>query len=273
MALCIEAATSNILATGKNFYTGMLLNQAVVYDLNLQVFTLPREPQMQNELFFNLISQDIDGIICFPYEISEMLPAMLEIKKRNIPFVFWEYSPFHGQFPYVGVDHFQSCFNAAEVLSKCQKPVRYIGFEDKEQNEQKYAGFRAGCDAFVVTAGDPVLVPHSMRFSSQAIYDQLQSLRAGELYYTATRMLTGVVIGYMMDRGLMPGRDYFLLGTDQLNIIDGSSIQLDCMMRDNNSIMHTLLSMMSEMITQVRNYSCDYRIEMKYISGMSLKLN
>jgi DNA-binding GntR family transcriptional regulator len=254
----------------ENFYTGLLFNRAASFGLNLLAYPLPAETRRQNELFFELLSNDVAGVICFPHAMSATFPALWELKKQGIPLIFWDYSPFHGIFPAVGVDHFQSCFAAAGVLAKCRQPVTYVGFKGKEQNELKYAGFVEGCRAFGVETHKPILIPYEKHSAAELIYQHLKGLTPGKLIFASTRLLTETVVGRMMDHGWMPGRDYRLLGTDMVQILKGSSLTLDCMMRERTLIIDTLLSTMKDTLETFGPTCCDYRIAMKYLPGDSL---
>lgn len=266
VAFCIEQNSTS----REDFYTGLLFNQAVTYDINLLVFTVPPDAKSQNALFQDLLERDVEGIICFPHLIENMLPALLEIRKRGLPFIFWDYSPFNGIFPYVGVNHYQSCFNAARILAGYSEAVSYIGFTGKEQNKQKYEGFMAGCRVFGVKTAEPVFIPYARHAEPDFVYGELNALQAGKMYFASTRLLTRLLVGSMMDKNFMPGRDYRLLGTDMLNMMEGSSFFLDSMMRDSKTLIVSLLNMMRDMIKKSSPVECDYRIEMKYISGKSL---
>jgi len=268
VAFCLEDESRQL--SGENFYTGMLFNHAMSYNINLLAFQLPKSSKAQNSFFLDLIERNIQGVICFPHLVEQFFPALLELKKRSIPLIFWDYSPFHSIFPSVGVDHYQSCFRAAGILSELKEPATYIGFKEKAQNELKYMGFTGGCDAFNVTADKPILLDYGLHFQQAQVVDQLRSCDPGKNYFTSTRLLTQSLIGSMLDRGYMPGRDYRLLGTDTLKMMEGSTFQVDCMMRDRESIMHNLLTLMRDMLNMSANSSYDYRIVMKYIPGQTL---
>ena len=269
IAFCME---SNLCESLKeNFYTGLLFSYANAYNLNMIVYELPKEVEKQNKLFLELLESDIDGILCFPHAIETPFSALWEIKKRGLPLIFWDYSPFHGIFPSIGVDHFQSCFSAAQILAEYKHPVKYIGFEDKEQNVLKYNGFKAGCEAFGVSMDSPVLIPYSKLLSHEYLRKHLEEISERMLIFASTRLLTELVVGLMMDRGFMPGRDYQLLGTDMVKVMEGSVLQLDCMMRNREAIIKTLLSKMKNAVEKKQPVCCDYRIEMKYLTGKTLK--
>lgn len=269
VAFCMESEPN--VFSHEDFYTGLLFNYAVSYDLNLVVYKLPTDAEGQNRMLLELMERKFAGIICFPHVFQGMVPALLETKKRGIPLIFWDYSPFHSVFPSVGVDHFLSCFTAAGTMAANRELVTYIGFEGKEQNELKYQGFLAGCSAFGLQMEEPVLIPYEYHVDSNRIHSYLCELSPGRLYFTSTRLLTETLVGAMMDRGYMPGRDYRMLGTDMLKLMEGSSLQLDCMMRDRETIIRSLLTMMKDLIEKTLPISCDYRIAMKYIPGKTLR--
>ena len=83
-------------------------------------------------------------------------------------------------------------------------------------------------------------------------------------------MLSSRVIGTMFDRGCLPGKDYRILTVDRVKFMEGSSLQLDSMMRDHTQMMRKLLG---EMQHAIRSRSCvcnDWRNPMRYIPGASL---
>lgn len=269
VALCVDQASLASIS-GEDFYTGSLFNKAVAYDINLAVFTIPPEISERDNFFSDLIRRSMEGVICFPHLIENLTPGLLEFKKRSIPFIFWDYSPFHGVFPYVGVDHYQSCFDAAGILARHGGDVTYIGFAEKEQNERKRDGFMDGARLFGLKTAEPVFIPYAARTDQDFLYNQLNRLPAGKTYFTSTRTLTQILVGSMMDKGHAPGRDYRLLGTDTLSVTRGSASRLDCLTRDSDAITRALLSMVRDMIKKPSPIACDYRVSMKYVPGQSL---
>ena len=254
-----------------DFYSELLFQRADEFDLDLKVAMLPGSPAERNRFLFKLMDSGVDGIICFPHLFENLLSALLEIKKRSLPFIFWDYSPFRGIFPAVGVDHFQSCFEAARVLSELRLPATYVGFEGMEQNRLKYEGFTAGCRIFEIAMEPPVMIPYSEILSGRPVNSYLEHIEPGKLFFTSTRVLTETLTGVMMDRGFLPGRDYRLLATDKLTIVEGSSFQLDCMMRDRETVVRVLLGSMRDAIRKKLPLCCDYRFPMKYLPGKSLR--
>lgn len=216
-----------------------------------------------------LIHEGFEGIFCYPHFVRELLPAFIELKIQRIPLIFWDYSPLPGIFPAVGIDHFQSCMLAAEVLAGQHMPVTYLGFEESEQNRLKYLGFHAGCRQFQVTVEKEILLPYRKAFGEKEIGFE-QELAPGKLYFASTRLLSSRVIGTMFDRGCLPGKDYRILTVDRVKFMEGSSLQLDSMMRDHTQMMRKLLG---EMQHAIRSRSCvcnDWRNPMRYIPGASL---
>lgn len=265
VAFCVESE-----GTGGGFYYEHLHNWAGEFSLELETARLPESPSERNKLLFKLMESGVEGIICFPHLFENLSSALLEIKKRGIPFIFWDYSPFPGIFPAVGVDHFQSCFEAARVLAKLKQPVTYLGFEGMEQNRLKYEGFVAGCRSFEIAMEPPVMIPYSEILSAHPIHSYLEHIEPEKLFFASTRNLTATLTGIMMDRGYLPARDYLLLATDRLTITEGSSFLLDCMMRDRESIMRILLGAMRDAIQTRQPLYYDYRLPMKYLAGQSL---
>jgi DNA-binding LacI/PurR family transcriptional regulator len=260
--LCVNLSDS--------YFTGMLFHWAGTYNLNMMVHHLPEDIEEKNQLFMKLAESNVDGILAFPQSFDKHFPALWEIKKRKIPLLFWDYSPFHGVFPSVGVDHFQSCFNAVEILAKQNKSVRFIGYEGNEQSLLKQAGFDAGCRAFNVKTNSPILIPYTSYTPIKTIKSYLTELKPSELIFSTTRAITEAVTGLMLERELCPGRDYTLLGVDKLTLMEGCSLQLDCMARNRETIVCTLLDMMQKMIEDPQHVFNDIRLAMKYIPGKSL---
>jgi DNA-binding LacI/PurR family transcriptional regulator len=253
------------------YYTGMLFTWAGKYNLNFTTRQLPNDIQEQNRFFHELAEENYDGLLVFPQNIKETFSALWEIKRRKIPLIFWDYSPLHGVFPAVGVDHFQSCFTAVEVLSRCKLPVRFIGYEGNEQSRLKYDGFIAGSQMFGVKNSEPIFIPYSTHATGETIREQISNLETEELIFASTRKITENVVSLMMERGLWPGRDYFLLGTDKIALMEGCSLMLDCMKRDREGIALNLLSMMRNMIEQPDFAFTEIKLPMKYLRGDTLK--
>ncbi|NMA45560.1 MAG: GntR family transcriptional regulator [Lentisphaerae bacterium] len=269
IAFCWES--TNSLAVNENFYTDLLVGMASEYALSLNIFSVPDTAEEQNELFLQLINEGFEGIFCFPHLLHEYLPVFSELRKLGIPLIFWDYSPFPGIFPAVGVDHFSSCFTAATVLSGLAMPVTYIGYEDAEQNVLKLKGFEAGCACHGVTIDNKLLVPYRLAQVRPFPQDYFVGLAPHKLYFTATRNLTEFFVGAMFDQGYFPGKDYLLLAVDRLQIMEGSTFQLDCMMRDRAAIIRKFLLEMKNSVDS-NDYTCnDYRIAMRYIKGRSLR--
>lgn len=267
VAFCIE----NPGAGDGDFYSELLFQKAAEFDLELKVALLPDSPAERNSMLLGQLDSGVDGIICFPHFFENLLPALLEIKKRALPFIFWDYSPFRGVFPAVGVDHFQSCFEAARVLAELKRPVVYIGFEGMEQNRLKYEGFLAGCRTFGIAMEPPVMIPYSEVLTSRPLRPYLENIEPGKLFFASTRLLSETLVGTMMDRGFLPVRDYSLLATDKLTIMEGCSLQLDCMMRDREGIVKVLLGSMRDAILKRQPLYYDYRLPMRYLPGRSLR--
>ena len=253
----------------ENFYVGVLLSLAPEYKLNITWYTMPKEERAQEELISYLIHERIDGIFCYPHFIKGFLPAFSELIQRQIPLIFWDYSPFPGIFPSIGVDHFRSCMRAAEILSKQKRPVTYVGFTGAEQNRLKYQGFKLGCQLFNVTIEDEIFFPYRDVLNAEKL-NFTGKLGPGRLYFTSTRLLSSRLIGTMFDSGFLPGRDYHILTVDRVKFMDDSLLQLDTMMRNNTSLAHKLLSEMSHAITKPPQQCNDWRIVMDYIAGRSL---
>ncbi|MGI5924412.1 MAG: GntR family transcriptional regulator [Lentisphaeria bacterium] len=268
IAFCWEASDSQ--AVSGNFYTDLLVGMASEYALSLNIFSLPDTAAEQNELFLQLLNEGFEGIFCFPHLVHEYLPVFSELRKLGIPLIFWDYSPFPGIFPAVGVDHFASCFTAAKILSELAMPVTYIGYEDVEQNVLKLKGFEAGCACHGVVIERKLLLPYKLARSGSFPREVFAGMAPHKLYFTATRNLTEFFIGTMFDQGYFPGKDYRLLAVDRLQIMEGSAFQLDCMMRDRAAIIRKFLEEMKNAVTS-DDYTCnDYRIAMRYIKGSSL---
>ena len=155
-------------------------------------------------------------------------------------------------------------------MAKVGLPVTYIGFDVKEQNRLKFEGFKAGCEAFGVEADPPVLIPYAERFSPEALRERLGEEAGDKLFFTSTRLLTEALVGLMMDRGLMPGRDYRLLGTDMVKLLEGSSLLIDCMMRDRRTVAEALLGMMRDAVAKPQAVACDVRVAMRHLPGKTL---
>ena len=240
------------------------------YAQNITIFNMPEESSKQNELILELIHEGFEGIFCYPHFVRELLPAFIELKIQGIPLIFWDYSPLPGIFPAVGIDHFQSCMLAAEVLAGQHMPVTYIGFEESEQNRLKYLGFHAGCRQFQLAVEKEILLPYRKAFGDQEEIGFEQELVPGKLYFASTRLLSSRVIGTMFDRGCLPGKDYRILTVDRVKFMEGSSLQLDSMMRDHTQMMHKLLSEMQHAVRSRNNACNDWRNPMRYIPGASL---
>lgn len=269
VAFCWESKES-ISNNNDDFYTGLLFSFASEYSLNLNLFCVPKSSKEQNDLFMQLINDEYEGIFVFPHFITELIPAFLELKKLKIPLIFWDYSPLPAMFPAIGVDHFFSCFMAAEVLAPLKMPVTYIGFSGGEQNNLKYIGFESGCKTFGIKMEQPIMIPYKEIFSSGFNRYSLPKVLPRKLYFTSTRKLTESFIGQMFDNGFYPGKDYLLLGTDRLQFMEGSSFQLDCIMRDRSQIVRKLLLEMKHAIQKSTFFCNDYRIPMQYIQGRTL---
>ena len=230
---------------------------------------MPEESSKQNELILQLIHEEFEGIFCYPHFVRELLPAFIELKIQGIPLIFWDYSPLPGIFPAVGIDHFHSCMLAAKILAGQNMPVTYLGFQESEQNRLKYLGFHSGCRQFQVTVEKDILLPYRKAFGTEEIGFE-NELMPGKLYFTSTRLLSSRLIGTMFDRGYLPGKDYRILTVDRIKFMEGSSLQLDSMMRDHTQMMRKLLEEMQHAIHS-GIYSCnDWRNPMRYISGSSL---
>lgn len=267
IALCWEQKNPDYAF--EDFYVGLLFNLAPEYAQNITIFNIPEEPSLQNELILQLIHDGFEGIFCYPHFVRELLPAFIELKIQGIPLIFWDYSPLPGIFPAVGIDHFQSCMLAAQILAGQNMPVTYLGFQESEQNRLKYLGFHSGCRQFDVTIEKEILLPYSIAFQSEESSIE-NELAPGKLYFTSTRLLSSRLIGSMFDRGYLPGKDYRILTVDQVKFMEGSSLQLDSMMRDHTQMMRRLLGEMQHAIRS-RNCACnDWRNPMRYISGSSL---
>ncbi len=269
VAFCWE--TPGTAAAGRDdFYSSLLFRFAGEYGINLNLFSIPRNAEEQNELFLKLIHDGYEGLFAYPHFISGFLPAFREFKRLGIPLIFWDYTPLPGIFPAVGVDHFHSGFRAAEVLAAYGMPVTWAGFSGGEQNRLKRAGFEEGCRAFSVRMEEPLIAAYEEVFSGGPAGELLEKIVPGKLYFTSTRLLTDSVIGRMFDRGYVPGKDYFLLGTDKPQFLEQSRLQLDCMMRDRAGIVRKLLSEMAGAIRE-RNLRCDdFRIPMRLVKGGTL---
>ena len=267
IALCWEQSDTGSAA--EDFYVGLLFNLAPEYAQNITIFNMPEEPSKQNELILQLIHEGFEGIFCYPHFVQELLPAFIELKIQRIPLIFWDYSPLPGIFPAVGIDHFQSCMLAAEILAGQNMPVTYLGFQESEQNRLKCLGFHSGCRQFNVTVEKDILVPYSKAFGTKEIGFE-NELAPGKLYFASTRLLSSRVIGTMFDRGCLPGKDYWILTVDRVKFMEGSSLQLDSMMRDHTQMMRKLLEEM-QLAIQSGTSSCnDWRNPMRYIAGSSL---
>ena len=267
IALCWERNESN--CASEDFYVGLLFNLAPEYAQNITIFNMPEESSKQNELILQLIHEEFEGIFCYPHFVRELLPAFIELKIQGIPLIFWDYSPLPGIFPAVGIDHFHSCMLAAKILAGQNMPVTYLGFQESEQNRLKYLGFHSGCRQFQVTVEKDILLPYRKAFGTEEIGFE-NELMPGKLYFTSTRLLSSRLIGTMFDRGYLPGKDYRILTVDRIKFMEGSSLQLDSMMRDHTQMMRKLLEEMQHAIHS-GIYSCnDWRNPMRYISGSSL---
>ena len=271
IALCWEQSSAGSTGSAADdFYVGLLFNLAPEYAQNITIFNMPEESLKQNELILELIHEGFEGIFCYPHFVRELLPAFIELKIQGIPLIFWDYSPLPGIFPAVGIDHFQSCMLAAEVLAGQHMPVTYIGFEESEQNRLKYLGFHAGCRQFQLAVEKEILLPYRKAFGDQEEIGFEQELVPGKLYFASTRLLSSRVIGTMFDRGCLPGKDYRILTVDRVKFMEGSSLQLDSMMRDHTQMMHKLLSEMQHAVRSRNNACNDWRNPMRYIPGASL---
>lgn len=268
IALCWERSDSGRAA--EDFYAGLLFNLAPEYAQNITVFNLPEESAGQNELILQLIHDGFEGVFCYPHFIRELLPGFVELKARGIPLIFWDYSPLPGIFPAVGIDHFRSCMLAAEVLAGERAPVTYLGFQESEQNRLKLLGFRAGCDRFHVEVEKEILLPYRRAFGAGGGLGIEAELLPGKLYFTSTRLLSSGVVGAMFDRGFLPGREYRILTVDCVKFVEGSSLQLDTMMRDHSRMMRRLLDEMRNAIQSGAQFCNDWRDPMRYIAGSSL---
>lgn len=269
IALCWERNDSGRAA--EDFYVDRLFNLAPEYAQNITIFNMPRnnDAQAQDKLILQLIHEGFEGIFCYPHFIEGLFPALIELKKHNIPLIFWDYSPLPGIFPAVGIDHFRSCMLAAEILAGQNMPVTYLGFRESKQNQLKYLGFRSGCEQFGVKIEKSILLPYQEVFSSTDISFR-NELAPGKLYFTSTRRLSTQLIGAMFDRGYLPGKDYRLLTVDRVNFMDGSSLQLDSIMRDHTQMNRKLLAEMLRAVESPPQLCNDWRNPMQYSPGSSL---
>lgn len=267
IALCWESVSGD-MPNSDDFYIGQLLNMAADYGQHIIPFVIPRSEADQESFFQSLLSEEICGVICFPHLVRCLLPALLEIRKRRIPLIFWDYSPLPGIFSSVGQDHFGSCVLASERLAECGLPVNAIGFDGMEQNRLKREGLHAGSAMFHVSLEKEIYIPYE-----QLGYVKLPEewLRPGKLYFTMTRYLSGLFIGEMLDRGFLPGRDYGLLTIDRVKFMDGSNLQLDAIMRDQQRVLSKLLEEMRLSMENPYSHCMEWREPMNYIPGNSLK--
>ena len=254
----------------ENFYVGLLLNLAPEYKQNITWYTMPKEERAQDELLRYLIHERAEGIFCFPHFIKGFLPVFSELIRLQVPLIFWDYSPFPGIFPSIGVDHFRSCLCAAEIISRQKRPVTYVGFSGAEQNKLKHSGFKLGCELFNVKIEEEIFFPYRDVHYTEKL-DFTGKLHPGRLYFTSTRLLSSRLIGKMFDDGFLPGRDYHILTVDRVKFMDDSLLQLDTMMRNNTLLAHKLLSEMLQAITKPQQQCNDWRIMMDYIPGQSLE--
>ena len=269
IAMCLESPVHEV---GKDdFYTGLFFKFASEYAFDMNFLTIPFTPDEQNDFFLRLMAENTAGIIAFPHFIDQILPVFGELKKRKIPFFFWDYSPLPGVFPAVGVDHFETCFQAAGILAGTGSPVTYVGFTGGMQNKLKFDGFECGCRAFGVKMDNPIFIPYHKLWESSGITHLVGNAAPGKVYFTSTLGLTESFVGTMFDRGFLPARDYLLLATDCLKMLDGSSLQFDCMMRDRAQIIRKLLSELEQALSDKEYACCDYRFPMRYVPGMTLK--
>ena len=256
----------------EDFYVGLLLNLAPEYQQDIQWHVTPRDSKEQNELFLQLIHEKVEGVICYPHFIKGFLPAFTELIRQGIPLIFWDFSPLPGIFPSVGIDHFHSCMLAAEVLSRQNAPVTYVGFQGAAQNHLKYEGFRHGCELFNVKVEEEIFFPYEDVHYTDRL-DFKGRLRPGRLYFTSTRLLSSRLIGRMFDDGYLPGKDYRILTVDKVKFMDDSQMQLDTVMRNNTIFVRKLLNEMLQAISQPVPQCNDYRLMMEYIKGQSLVAN
>ena len=254
----------------ENYFTGIMFQRAAEYNLNIIARDCRPGLDAQNDLLMEAAEDGMEGILLFPQIIDKAPAALWEIRKRGITVIFWDYSPFPGVFPSVGIDHFQSCFKAAEVLSKLKEPARFIGYEGNIQSSLKREGFLAGCAAYGVKESEPFFTPYSSSAAIDQVKDRISSLREGELVFASTRLMTEAVVGLMADRGFFPGRHYKLLGTDKLKLTEGSSAQINCMSRDREKIARMLLSALQEMIERPQGIISETKISMNYLPGDTL---
>ncbi len=269
IAFCWEQSGRDAEEASEDFYAGLLFNLAPEYAQNITIFNMPEDSREQNRLILQLIHDGFQGIFCYPHFVRELLPAFIELKMQGIPLIFWDYSPLPGIFPAVGIDHFSSCMLAAEILAGQNRPVTYLGFQESEQNRLKYLGFQSGCRRFHLSVEKEILLPYSTVFNENGT-DFEHELRPEKLYFTSTRLLSTRLIGAMFDRGFLPGKDYWLLTVDRVKFVEGSSLQLDSIMRDHTAMVRKLLEEMRFSIQSGIRSCNDWRNPMRYIPGSSL---
>lgn len=268
VAFCCNNA--KIVSTIEDFYTELFFALSSSYSIDLSFFTMPHTREEQNRLIMRLINDRFEGVFAFPHYVTELSQGFLDLKKQGIPLIFWDFSPLPGVFPAVGVDHFATCFRAAEILAGQAEPVTYIGFREQPQNHLKLSGFQAGARAFGTEIEDCVLLSYDDCPKIHTAWPE-RILRPGRLYFTSTRILSYQLIGRLLDLGRRPGRDYRILTTDWLQFMEGSGQQLDCMLRDSARVIRKLLFEMRRAVRREQLLCNDYRIPMNYISGMSLR--
>ncbi|MBR0458336.1 MAG: GntR family transcriptional regulator [Victivallales bacterium] len=265
VAICIDSDWKH---EPKDFYVSSMFQLAPAFGIDISVVILPRTKAERDVFLLHQVSDGVEGLILYPHfvEDSDVLPLF---RAQGIPVFFWDFSPLPGICPGIGIDHFASGLLAAKVLARRNLPVCYIGLEGATQNRLKAQGFHAGCQRYGVTIQQETFLDYKTFIDGKTVYLP-DDLPEHGLFYTATRHTTSLLIGRMLDRGLFPGRDYFLLATDRLHFADGSAIQLDAILRDASQMSRSLLEAMRNALDTGELPCNDLRAPMQYVPGNTL---